>query len=290
MQKKSKRNELIHKAEIWAENLWNDATGRWAHRTGQDRKYRAYVINPVIRNILTTLYPDGGAHIIELGCGDGALLEETAVLSAISPGGWYRGLDRSEILVAQAREQYTRSNIDFIIGDVTDLPDTINISVESDCLISIMSIQEIPDITAFLSTMKLLAHPGSRVIIITVKPEFGDRLLRDGSIFMEPSLSPAEKEQYPLWRWAGRYPIVDEPFDTFYLPYFHRDISDYRTAFSNYGFIINEEIAIPEINHALPELVKQGVSPFVSFEQNDYWPAIAEESSSMAFVLTRELK
>jgi hypothetical protein len=90
-----------------------------------------------------------------------------------------------------------------------------------------------------------------------------------------------------LWRWAGRYPIVDEPREPFYLPYFHRTVNDYRMAFQLAGFSVLNISEIPEAGDRIL-LKEKGISPFIPFETNRYWPRIAEEPSALLIVAVKE--
>ena len=55
------------------------------------------------------------ARILELGCGPGELAHELAVLTEAQ----VTGVDLSERFIAQARQDYRRPNLDFIVADLT---------------------------------------------------------------------------------------------------------------------------------------------------------------------------
>ena len=55
------------------------------------------------------------ARILELGCGTGELAHELAVLTEAQ----VTGVDLSERFIAQARQDYRRPNLDFIVADLT---------------------------------------------------------------------------------------------------------------------------------------------------------------------------
>jgi len=55
------------------------------------------------------------ARILELGCGMGELAHELAVLTEAQ----VTGVDLSERFIAQARQDYRRPNLDFIVADLT---------------------------------------------------------------------------------------------------------------------------------------------------------------------------
>jgi hypothetical protein len=90
------------------------------------------------------------------------------------------------------------------------------------------------------------------------------------------------------WRWAGEYPIVDEPSGIIYLPHFQRSITDYEMLMKSYGIAVEAIVELPDTRHDLPNLVKQGVSPFKAFEGNSYWPYIGEAPSALAFIMRKD--
>ena len=92
-----------------------------------------------------------------------------------------------------------------------------------------------------------------------------------------------DEARTPAWRWAGYYPIMDEPREAFFLPYFHRTVEDYRSALEGSGFIIERILEFPD-SKQIPSLLKRGISPFAPFKNNLYWPRIGEAPSSLAFI------
>jgi SAM-dependent methyltransferase len=56
-----------------------------------------------------------GVHILELGCGTGELAHELAELTESH----ITGVDLSALFINQARENYQRPNLDFIVADLT---------------------------------------------------------------------------------------------------------------------------------------------------------------------------
>ena len=99
--------------------------------------------------------------------------------------------------------------------------------------------------------------------------------------------NPAENEHFH-WRWAGYYPIVNEPHETFFLPHFHRTIQDYRSLLERFGITVENIIELPEKKNDLPRMVKQRVSPFTKFKNNLYWPRISEAPSAIAIIARKE--
>jgi hypothetical protein len=146
-------------------------------------------------------------------------------------------------------------------------------------------IQEIPDCGMFFNEVSTLLGSEGRAIIVTVHPLFAE-WLKESRRFDTVFLPPA-REKHADWRWAAPYPIVDEPLETFYLPYFHRSIEDYISIASSSGLSVEEIHEIPDKDNRL-DLVSKGISPFKDFKQNLYWPGIADTPSSLILVLRRE--
>ena len=156
-----------------------------------------------------------------------------------------------------------------------------------DAVLSVFVIQEVPDLDTFLENLARITSPGCLVIVVTVHPAFAEWLLDEGRMLTESAFKPVPGDE-TTWRWAGYYPIVDEPLEPFYLPYFHRSIEDYREAFARAGLKICDIRDIPNRKHDLPRLRELRVTPFIPFDTNLYWPRIAEEPSACVITALRE--
>ncbi|MBN1293629.1 MAG: class I SAM-dependent methyltransferase [Candidatus Latescibacteria bacterium] len=291
-------NKIIKKAEVWAAGLWEKAQSRWTVRLGQDKNYRSYVIHPALLSIINKLYKDEPVNVLDLGCGDGIFLEEKANREILNKNGTYLGVDISEQSIKQAQSLHNNPNVNFIQGNLTDpgLPKLIEEKGKVwNCIISVFTIQEIPDLNSFLKNLGAIVQDGSYALIVTVHPEFAEWLKENGRMRVENDLN------YPVgansagidlsfWHWAGQYPIVDEPLKSFYLPYFHRTVEEYSDAFERTDFYVEQEIELPDRKKDLPRLVNEKISPYTQFESNLYWPRIAESYSSLVFVLRKESK
>jgi len=310
------KNSIIQRAEVWASSLWESSRIRWTVRSVQDRNYRSHVIHPALASLFDRLYPEGHIHVLDLGCGDGIFIEDNVGRKVLAEGGSYTGVDISADFIARDQPLIDSGMVSFIQGNLTDpgFPgELFSHGLKWNCVLSVFTIQEIPDLEMFMGNLKRIVTSGSPAIIITVHPEFAEWLRENGRLRLEenleippeqgkadppaipcPPVKPGDNRgtegRMPLWRWAGQYPIVDEPRKAFYLPYFHRIIHDYRLGFTQAGFCIEQVIELPEKNSDLPRLVREGISPFVPFETNLYWPRIAEVCSSVVFVIRKESK
>ncbi len=282
---------LISKAEIWAQSLWEKALPYWLSRSGQDKNYRWYVIHPAIVNILHKIYNDRHLRIIDLGCGDGVLLDDQTIFELIANEGAYLGVDISGELLEKTRGYHKEKNANFLQGNLSGhdlVKRIIELGNKWDCIVSVFVIQEIPDIESFLENLGQLLETVDLGLIITVHPDFAEWLKQKGKMNIAEELSESREMKNLSWRWAGYYPIVNEPYDNFFLPYFHRNIEDYRSLMEKYGISIEKILELPDKKNELPFLLKQGISPFSKFEKNIYWPRICEEPSALAIIARRE--
>lgn len=65
---------------------------------------------------LSHLLLDEGAHVIDMGCDDGAM---TYAMAAMSPKVTFTGLDKAKRQVNKAKEKYRLFNLDFKVGDAS---------------------------------------------------------------------------------------------------------------------------------------------------------------------------
>jgi SAM-dependent methyltransferase len=282
-------NNLLRKAETWASSLWETALDRWPERIGQDKNYRLHVVHPALYELLIERF-QRGINILDLGCGDCSLLDDNRFSGLIRPDGSYLGIDISGELIDKASDRHREKGIRFLRGDLADktLPQRITEICRSlDVILSVFVIQEVPDLDTFLENLVHIASPGSLVIVVTVHPLFAEWLFEEGRMRIENSLQPCFESE-ASWRWAGYYPIVDEPLEPFNLPYFHRSREDYRDAFARAGLKILDIRDIPDREGDLPRLRELSVSPFSLFETNLYWPRIAEEPSALMIAAVKE--
>ena len=284
---------IIHEAELWARSLWEDSLGRWANRSGQDKRYRIDVVRPAINDILGRSFPDGALNIVEFGCGDGSLLEDGVVINRIRNNGRYLGIDIASDLISRARDTFGSNRIAFEVAGLHE-PRLQKVVArhggEWNAAISVFAIQEIPGLPAVLRAMAVLLPVNTRVVFLTVHPGFGCWLRECGAMGIIDTLGDDPEEVVRLsadrpWRWTGTYPIVDEPLNPFPLPYFHRTLDDYRVMFGEAGLDITGIVPLPGKDD-LRRLTERGSSPFAPFETNVYWPEIGRAPSSVAILAT----
>jgi SAM-dependent methyltransferase len=274
----------------WVNSVWSEAVLRWSTREGQDISYREHVIYPALDKILNLRFRSGGLRILDLGCGDGIFLENPGSMKLLTGERAYLGVDVSGELLASAEKRHSADSIDFLEGDLSDrgLADRINeTGIDWNCALSVFAIQEIPDIDPVIRNISRSIRSGAYVVLVTVHPDFAEWLRDAGKMCVEDKILGGDDSGAPLFRWAGYYPIVDEPNESFYLPYFHRTIEDYENIMIEHGILPSEIMTLPA-GDDLAELAGLGISPFAQFEYNDYWPKICEQPSSLAIIARKE--
>ncbi len=285
-------NDMTARAVEWSENLWKAAEQRWEHRSGQDLNYRRLVVHPALNDLFDSHY-GAGRHprVIEPGCGDGSFLDDPRLKGRIAAGGTYLGMDREPELLGIAAEKHHEPFCRFVRAAMEDdFTEKARAGGRSfDCAVSVFAVQELPDFEGLAQSLSSLLEPEACIMIITVHPEFGDWLRNTGTMNVAKNLTPGPTDEAPAkWRWAGEYPIVDEPREPFPLPYFHRTIHDYASALAACGIKVVEIKELPDPDRDLPGLVKEGTPPFSAYPTNVYWPRIGEAPSSVAIVARKE--
>lgn len=90
----------------------------WEHLNSTERSTgRHQGIKRMGRRLMAGLELNGDEAVLDLGCGDGVLTEQLAMLV---PDGRIVGLDTSEGMI-QTAMQYKKDNLDFIHMDINDL-------------------------------------------------------------------------------------------------------------------------------------------------------------------------
>lgn len=274
-------NSLIIRAKQWAKNLRNESTKSWKNRE-QDRNYRKFITRPNLYRILKSLKPLNNGIFLDVGCGDGS---ETVYLKdcLVKFGniGKMYGFDPQENFIKIAKKIKSKnSKLSLHFGDDSfdKFIQKYQIKKSVDLIISIFVLQDIPDINNFLNNIDGCLSQKGRAIFLLVHPNFAENMLKKDALKINKDLTP-DSTKTP-WRFAAKYPIVEERGRTFFVPYFHRTIRDYRKIvkkyFRNVKFI-NLEPSPKDIKICK----KQNKSPFYNHKGNVYYPEIIKMNSSL---------
>ncbi len=126
---------------------------------------------------LSHLLLDDGAHVVHMGCGDGAM---TYAMAAMNPDLRFTGMDKSKREINKAKEQYELHNLDFKIGDVaSDIFDEESL----DAIINSYVLHEVYSASRY----------NERIVSDTLAKHFR-ALKKDGVMFMQDYARPPPGE------------------------------------------------------------------------------------------------
>ena len=97
-----------------------------------------------------------GAHVLDVGCGTGSLLDELAGV----PGLVLAGIDASDIYVRAARERFAARAIPVQVGDACAMPFA---PASFDAALSQLVLQFVPEPEAAAAEMRRVVRPGGTV-------------------------------------------------------------------------------------------------------------------------------
>ena len=110
------------------------------------------------RELIARLSLCGDERILDVGCGDGQV---SALLAHAVPRGRVLGCDNSPEMIAHARQQHRRRNLEFVRADARDL----RVPGEFDVVFSNAALHWVDDHRAFLAGAAGVLRPGGRLMI-----------------------------------------------------------------------------------------------------------------------------
>lgn len=275
---------LILKANQWAEKVWKYAVQSWEERN-QDHNYRDILARPGIFKALKSLKKIKNGIFLDMGCAEGV---ETFYirdkLSQLENSGIMYGYDPENKFIKIAEDTNKPGAIipiTFGNNSIDQFLERYNLQKKVDIVTSIFVLQEIADIQKYLSDVGKVLNDNGIGIFLLVHPLFGEAMKNKNALKINKILNPLNTQT--SWRFAGEYPIVEENGKTFFVPYFHRTIEDYKKYFGRYFKKIDfvelkptkDKIKVCEIEHK---------SPFYNHIGNVYYPEIAKMKSSLIIV------
>lgn len=279
--------DLISKANQWAKDVWTRAVPNWENRS-QDHNYRDILVRPGIYTALKSIKLKTNGQFLDIGCGEGTetfcirnllvQLGYSGVMYAYDPQSHFIGIAEN------ANKPHPAISIQFGDGSIDEFLEKYNLSKNVDLVTSIFVLQDLPDIRKHLTDIdRVLSEEGVGIFLL-VHPNFGEAMRKKDAIKIEKSLSP-QGMNVP-WQFVGEYPIVEENGRTFFVPYFHRTVDDYRKYFQKY-FSKIDFVGLKPSFQDIKCCERERRSPFYNHDGNVYYPEIVEMESSLVIIVKR---
>lgn len=145
---------------------WENVSHWYDSMISSPDTYQSKVILP---NVLRILDPKPGAHIVELGCGQGFFAEALA-----SIGASVIGLDSSNSLIEIAQKRVAKesyaSKILFVTGDAGNAHAIA--SKSADAVVVILALQNMKDLAKVSGEIHRIMKPQGRAVIVLNHPAF----------------------------------------------------------------------------------------------------------------------
>lgn len=256
---------------IWAQKLWERASSEWMNRE-QDDNYRNYLVHSKIEEGLSDLYLENG-KLLDIGCGEGK--ETLFLVEMLKQRGFneFYGFDTNKDFIYSASN--LSKEINFESGDLRDALKKYNLRSNIDLVTSLFVLQDTPNIQSIINGAYESLKSGGSFLSVIVHPQFAERLAQRGEIKINDHLDKSINYEF-----AGEYPITEPGRSPFYVPYFHRKLSDYIKNLER-KFHIKSVIGL----QPSPELLKisheNKIAPFYREKHNVYWEDIAKVPSSL---------
>jgi len=260
-------------AKDWAIETWKKAEENWINRI-QDNNYRKYLVRPALEKGLSGIFVNEGVFV-DIGCGEG---KETHFLKKMLEKKGFKifyGFDTNEKFINHAQKSV--EGIVFDAEDFFKLKNKYHLEGSSDLVTSLFVLQDTPFVKDFVeNTYETLKNDGIFLALI-VHPWFAEILLKKGALKINDKLKKTKENNYVF---VGKYPITESKKPPFYVPYFHRNLSDYIKLFEMY-FHIESVKGLKPSNKLLEKSKKEKISPFYEEDYNVYWEEISKVPSSI---------
>jgi SAM-dependent methyltransferase len=133
-------------------DIWNDLVGEaWVRHAEVHDRHAA----PFGDAVLDAVGPFGGAAVLDVGCGTGAISAEVASRGA----GEVVGVDISRPMIEAARASNDRPNVRFVIGDAATLDD----SARYDVILSRFGVMFFDDPAEAFTRLRTVGTPDARL-------------------------------------------------------------------------------------------------------------------------------
>lgn len=152
----------------------------------------------------------GSEHILDLGCGDGAI---TSNLASLVPGGSVLGIDASQGMIKTAKETHQQDNLKFELLDIN----SINFKNEFDIIISNATLHWVKDHKQLLSNVH-------------------DALKNNGTVRFNFAADGNCSYFYKVIKQVMQLPNYAKYFDDFVWPWYMPNIEEYKSLTEQFSF------------------------------------------------------
>lgn len=210
-------------------NYWKNISQEYDKNVGEKGDIRhEKIINPVVFNLLGNL---SGKTVFDAGCGNGYL---TRIMAKTAQK--VVGIDFTKELIKRAKQKESSSNIEFIEGNLEQLPFSEN---SFDVILCNMVLMDVERIDKVINEFHRVLKPLGIVIISLIHPcfenpprtysLFNDKGIRLGSVIQKYFETGLIKDEINK--------INNQPYQ-----HYHYMISDYLNVFANNNFCLLEMI------------------------------------------------
>ncbi|MBL7058840.1 methyltransferase domain-containing protein [Candidatus Pacearchaeota archaeon] len=273
----------------WIDQTWANARNSWINRD-QDLNYRNLLVHPNLKEELKNLnIPKRGTYF-DIGCGEG---EETFFLRESLKKLDYQGTIYAQDNQKELLEKVGKNMpLSFVFGKLKIRP--VFEKIESmiynpnyvgrgNLVHSSFAFQEVPDIEKFVGNIGSLLKSGGKLVSIFVNPQFEETLRKRGSL---KNIVYSEDPKKDQWEYRAEYPIVEKT-GSFYVPVFHRNLSDYVRVIED-KFSIDSLRSLKPTEKIINGAKKKNLLPFCDMRINEYYPYINEQPSSIILTATKK--
>lgn len=259
----------------------------WLDYTPERTAYRRAVLRPALETLAARLSPSEHMQWTDLGCGDA---EESVCFAQIlrrygAEDIRLLAVDRDLRLLERARARCSGSlNASFVCADLSSAPGDVEashslFSSQADLVTAFYTLHDIEcSERLFREAAKTLSETGIFIVAV-VHPDWVEHLERIGDVEILASDPSASSSRIGRARWRGQFKLRSVVGRSFWVPYFHRSLSDYLDLFSAGGF---DQVCVTPLPESLESQVGSSFAFWSRQESTKWlWPGIDRYPTSL---------